>query len=70
MLYLCFQTSRGECFVSTSTLAEEFGGQLFKDWDSRAIQGESTIVPTNLSEDELDELLKACCGYSKVIINR
>jgi hypothetical protein len=49
---------------------KEIGGSLFQGWYNRESVGETTIVATELSEEELDALLTACCAYSSIIISR
>ncbi|CAD5235037.1 unnamed protein product [Bursaphelenchus xylophilus] len=63
-------TKNGEVYVNTSWLLDNVGGSLFSDWFVREGQGESTVVPTNIDENELEVLLKAVCSYSKIIITR
>ncbi|KAI6244208.1 hypothetical protein M3Y99_00093800 [Aphelenchoides fujianensis] len=56
-------------FVNTTEL-NNLGGSLFASWHRRELEGESAVAVTELHEDELDALLKACCAYSTVVITK
>ncbi|CAD5227470.1 unnamed protein product [Bursaphelenchus okinawaensis] len=63
-------TKNGELYVNATWLKENVGGSLFSDWYLRECQGESTVVPTNIGENELEILLKAVCSYSRIIVTK